>query len=85
MRNIILIQLVPVTDLIPVLLTNKALHLRPNETLDKVRHLETLSLQEDVTDDVQTSPENLPDIVKLEVDVSISQREKDFPEWIVIY
>ena len=85
MRNIILIQLVPVTDLIPVLLTNKALHLRPNETLDKVRHLETLSLQEDVTDDVQTSPEDLPDIVKLEVDVSISQREKDFPEWIVIY
>ena len=80
-----MIQLVPVTDLIPVLLTNKALHLRPNETLDKVRHLETLSLQEDVTDDVQTSPENLPDIVKLEVDVSISQREKDFPEWIVIY
>ena len=85
MRDIILIQLVTVTDLLLVFLTNKALHLRPDETLDKVRHLETLSLQKDVTDDVQTSPEDLTYIVKLEVDVSISQREKNFPEWIVIF
>ena len=77
-------QLLTLTDLIFVSLTNKALHLRPDETLDKVRHLETLSLQEDVTDDVQTSPEDLPDIVKLEVNVSIPQREEDFPEFIVI-
>ena len=75
-----MIQLVTLTDLIFLSLTNKALHLGPDETLDKVRHLETLSLQEDVTDDVQTSPEDLPDVVKLEVNVSIPQREQDFPE-----
>ena len=68
-----------VTVLISVFLTNKALHLGPDEILDQVGHLEALSLQQDVTNDVKAGPENFPDVVKLEVDVSISQRKKYFP------
>ena len=80
MRDFILIILFEiVTVLISVFLTNKALHLRPDEILDQVSHLQPLSFQQDVTDDVQAGPENFPDVVKLEVDVSVSKRKKYFP------
>ena len=65
--------------LILVSLTNKALHLGPDETPDQVRHLEPLSLQEHVPDNVKAGPQHLSDIVKLEVDVSVTQRKEDFP------
>ena len=77
MRDIILT--VTRAALIQMSLTNKALHLGPDETPDQVRHLEPLSLQEHVPDDVKAGPQNLTDIVKLEVDVSVTQRKEDFP------
>lgn len=77
MRDFILCEIE--TVLLLVFLTNKALHLGPDEILDQVGHLEALSLQQDVTDYVQAGPENFPDVVKLEVDVSVSQRKTYFP------
>ena len=79
MRDIILT--VTRTALILMFLTNKTLHLGPDETPDQVCHLEPLSLQEHVPDDVQAGPQHLPDIVKLEVDVSVTQRKEDFPAY----
>ena len=82
MRDFILCEIV--TVLLLVFLTNKALHLGPDEILDQVGHLEALSLKQDVTDDVQAGPENFPDVVKLEVDVSVSQRKKYFPIMLLL-
>ena len=87
MRDFIVILIILfeiVTVLISVFLTNQALHLGPDEILDQVGHLEALSLQQDVTYDVQAGPENFPDVVKLEVDVSVSQRKKYFPVQLLL-
>ena len=77
-RETILIE--AVTGLILVAFTYKALNLSLDEILDQSRQFQPLSLQEDVPDDVQTGPEDLPDVVKPEVDIFVLKRKEDFPE-----